>query len=160
MGRVRHHRNISIVWALFAASLLPGVLALAPASEMSIRDDEQRYAVELARLINDYRERRGLERLATSDKLAELAGRHSAQMAAARKLGHQGFEQRFTQSGYAVCVENVGWNAATPAAEIDRWQRSDLHNKNLLDRRIGVMGIGARSGYVTFIACAARPGSG
>ena len=55
--------------------------------------------------------------------------------------------------GYAMCVENVGWNYATPSDQLDAWRASPGHNRNLLDVRVTHAGIAVAGEYVTLIAC-------
>jgi uncharacterized protein YkwD len=113
----------------------------------------QRYAEQLAGLVNAYREREGLSALTVENGLAALAREHSAAMTKAGRLSHDGFASRVKRSGYAVCVENVGWNYPTARAELEGWQHSPAHDRNLRDPRIRRMGIGVVTNYVTFIAC-------
>ena len=135
------HFSIS---SAFAAASGPAISATAP---------DDRYAERLAELVNRYREQQGKPPLVVDRKLAVLAREHSAAMAQAGRLTHDDFQSRFRRSGYAMCVENVGWNYPTPQAELVAWQRSPGHDRNLLDTRVQHMGIGAASGYVTFIGC-------
>jgi uncharacterized protein YkwD len=74
-------------------------------------------------------------------------------MARDKRMHHDGFPSRVQRSGRAMCVENVGWNFATPQAQLDAWRASPGHNGNLLDRRVDRVGIAAAGGYVTLIAC-------
>jgi uncharacterized protein YkwD len=74
-------------------------------------------------------------------------------MARDRQLHHDGFPSRVKRSGRPMCVENVGWNYPTPQAQLDAWRASPGHDRNLLDRRVDRVGIGAADGYVTLIGC-------
>lgn len=111
------------------------------------------YTVQLAKLINDYRAQRGLQRLALTAPLSELAHEHAMRMAQQHRLSHDGFQQRFAKARAQTCVENVGSNYATPAAEFEAWRKSPIHDRNLLDTRITQMGLAIEAGYVTFFAC-------
>ena len=111
------------------------------------------YADQLGTLVNDYRKRQGLEALDMDESLATLAREHSGEMSKAGSLNHQGMESRVRRSGYAMCVENVGWNYATPQAQLDGWQHSSGHDRNMRDKRVHRMGIGVAAKYVTLIAC-------
>lgn len=111
------------------------------------------YAARLGALANEYRSVQGIAPLAADERLADLAREHSVDMAKAGNMSHDGFQARFARSGYAMCVENVGWNYPTPEAMIAAWKASPGHDRNLLDARVGHMGIGIASNYVTFIAC-------
>jgi uncharacterized protein YkwD len=125
----------------------------ASASDDAIPPDENRYAASLGKLVNDYRARKGLGALAVDARLVAIAGTHSAYMASAGRLSHDRFDERFRASGFSLCVENVGWNYSTPAAQLAGWQGSPEHNRNLLDMRVTAMGIAQRAQYVTFVAC-------
>lgn len=113
---------------------------------------EDAYALQLGKLINDYRTQHGLQTIALVAPLSELAREHSTQMARENRLSHDGFQQRFARARSPTCVENVG-NYATPEAEFDGWRNSPIHDRNLLDARITRMGIAIEGRYVTFFAC-------
>ena len=112
-----------------------------------------KYAARLEELVNDYRSQQRLPKLKRGENLADLAVEHSAQMAKAGRLSHEGFVARVERSGHRMCVENVGWNYPTPDAQMKGWQRSVGHDTNLRDARVSTMGIGMSGGYVTLIAC-------
>jgi len=111
------------------------------------------YGDELAALVNGYRASKHVEALKIDPALSGLAREHSAAMTRANKLSHDDFQARFRRSGYAMCVENVGWNYPTPADQLTAWQRSPGHDRNLLDARVAHAGVGVAGDYVTFIAC-------
>jgi uncharacterized protein YkwD len=111
------------------------------------------YVDRLADLINDYRQANGLAPLALAEGLALLAGEHSEGMAGQRQLSHDGFRARFQRAASKICVENVGWNYATPEGLLEGWRLSPSHHRNLLEPKVGRMGIAVESRYVTFFAC-------
>ena len=137
--------------AWFGAAVFACLAGSAPAANRP--DDNDRYADRLGELVNRYREQSGGKPLALDGSLAALARQHSAAMAKAGRLSHDGFPSRFRRSGYGMCIENIGWNYLTPQAQLLAWQRSPGHDRNLLDARVQHMGIGAVSDYVTFIGC-------
>ena len=112
-----------------------------------------RYSAQLLTAINAYRAKHGVAVLDASPNLDTLAYEHSKDMAQAGRLGHEGYRERGTRSGSPVCVENVGWNYASPEAQLRAWVESPGHNKNLLDAKITKAGIGESRSYVTFLAC-------
>ena len=136
-----------------AGALAWGTFSVAAAGEASNASDDERFAARLAERVNQYRDRKGAAALSSDASLASIAHEHSAAMAAAKRLSHDGFESRIRRSRRSLCVENVGWNYRTPDDQLDGWQRSPEHDRNLLDARVKQMGIGVASGYVTFIAC-------
>ncbi len=111
------------------------------------------FAQRLGALVNEYRTRHGVAPLVAEDKLAALARQHSADMASAGRMSHDGFQARFQDSGHAMCVENVGWNYPTPAQQLAAWEASPGHERNMSDPRVTHMGVGVAANYVTFIAC-------
>lgn len=111
------------------------------------------YATDLAALVNDYRRGAHVAALRRDPKLDELAREHSAAMLRARRLSHDDFPSRVRRSGYAMCVENVGWNYPTPADQLKAWRESPGHDRNLLDGRVTHAGVGIAGDYVTLIAC-------
>jgi uncharacterized protein YkwD len=141
-------RAVLAAASIALASLVP-IVGAADASNAA--DDA--YAKQLSDLVNAYRMREGASSLAIDAGLAALAREHSAAMAKAGQPSHDGFPSRVARSGYRVCVENVGWNYPTPAAQLDGWQHSPEHDKNLRDPRIRRMGIAVVGSYATFIAC-------
>jgi uncharacterized protein YkwD len=87
---------------------------------------------------------------ATFKKLAESQSQY---MQKKNDLNHDHFDERFSKSGRSLCVENVGWNYPTPEAQLQAWQKSGGHNKNLLNKKIKHAGIAKYGSYVTFFAC-------
>ena len=112
-----------------------------------------RYSSQLLTAINVYRAKHGVAVLEASANLDALADEHSKDMAQAGHPSHDGYRERGTRSGSPVCVENVGWNYASPEAQLRAWVESPGHNKNLLDAKITKAGIGETRSYVTFLAC-------
>ena len=139
----------AIVTALVVAWGTPAA-AQGTAIEGNFADD---FAGRLGALINEYRSRHGVAPLVAEDQLASLARQHSADMAKAGSLSHDGYEARFRDSGHAMCVENVGWNYPTPAQQMAAWEASPGHERNMSDARVTHMGVGVAANYVTFIAC-------
>lgn len=143
VGGARTARAIAIAVA-FVGAVLPAA-ALAESADA--------YALRLEALVGEYRSRNGVAPLAVDERLAALAREHSASMAAAGRMSHDGYRSRFQRSGYAMCVENVGWNYPTPERQMAGWKESPGHDHNLLDVRVAHMGVGVAGAYVTFIAC-------
>ncbi len=111
------------------------------------------YAQRLGDLINRYRQQHGLAPLAMTNDLVSIADQHTAEMAARRRLSHDGFRERFDRTNARICVENVGWNFPFPEAQLDGWRASPGHHRNLLEPKITHMGLAVSHAYVTFFAC-------
>jgi uncharacterized protein YkwD len=142
--------------------LLVAVLHLASASWTSITSAAQPnqsiapqsgYSTSLLAAINAYRTRQGLAEIAAAPHLDVLAVEHSTHMAQTGRLNHDGYRERGMRADSPACVENVGWNYATPDAQLRAWIASPGHNRNMLDPAITKAGIGKANGYVTFMAC-------
>jgi uncharacterized protein YkwD len=111
------------------------------------------YAMQLGKLIDDYRARRHLPSLSMDPALSQLSAEHATRMARENRLSHEGFEQRFARARSPRCVENVGVGAGGPEQAFDAWRHSPVHDRNLRDGSITRMGIGVDAGYVAFFAC-------
>jgi len=110
-------------------------------------------AQETLARINQYRQSRNQIPLELDEKLAALAQEHNLAMRRAGRLSHDNFQQRFDQSGRMMCVENVAWNALTPAAIVEDWRNSAGHNANMLNSQIRNAGVAIDAPYATFFAC-------
>jgi len=137
-----------------AALLLAFALGdFVPAARAADTNPGAAYAQRMAELVNAYRVPRGLRALELDAALSLLALEHSGAMAKAGRMSHDDFPSRARRSGFALCVENVGWNYRSPDAQVDAWRSSPGHDRNLLDWRVERMGIGVANDYVTLIAC-------
>ncbi len=116
-------------------------------------DDTSHYGKQLLNLINHYRESNRLKPLSFDSKLTILAQNHSADMQRRGVMSHDRFEERFKNSGYNSCVENVAWNYGSPRELFAAWQKSREHDKNMLATDINKAGISRVGTYVTFFAC-------
>jgi len=114
---------------------------------------ESEFELNLRKLINDYRRDKGLTPLDHDPHLQRLAKEHSKEMGRINTLSHEGFNDRFKNSGYNLAVENVAYNYATPKAQFEGWQSSPGHNSNMLHPDISHVGISKVGSYVTFFAC-------
>ena len=116
-------------------------------------ENDAEYPQRLAMLVNQYRASNGLPALTFDTTVARLAREHSAAMAKAGQLGHDDFPSRVQQSGFSMCLENIGWNYHSPEGQFDGWRKSPGHNRNMLDPKVESVGIGIVADYVTLIAC-------
>ena len=132
---------------LWLAAAMPAVAAV-DAAPMA-----DGFARHLAQRINDYRLAHGLTPLSWSDELASLAAEHSQDMAARRRLSHDGFRARRRRTDSLICVENVAHNFPTAETLLDGWRRSPGHQRNLVEPKVERMGLAATARYVTFFAC-------
>ena len=129
------------------------LLSICVVAFAALATDRADYPQRLAALVNQYRTSHGLPALILDATVADLAREHSAAMAKKGQLSHDEFPSRVRRSGFAMCVENIGWNYRSPEAQFDGWRASPGHDRNMLDRRVDQMGIGIADDYVTLIAC-------
>ena len=129
------------------------LLSICAVAFAALATDRADYPQRVAALVNQYRTSHGLPALMVDGAVADLAREHSAAMAKKGQLNHDEFPSRVRRSGFAMCVENIGWNYRSPEAQFDGWRASPGHDRNMLDRRVDHMGIGIADDYVTLIAC-------
>ena len=128
-------------------------LSICAAAFSASASDNEDYSRLLTALVNQYRVSQGLPAVLVDPRVSGLAREHSAAMAKKGQLNHDEFPSRVRRSGFAMCVENIGWNYRSPEAQFDGWRASPGHDRNMLDRRVDHMGIGIADDYVTLIAC-------
>jgi len=151
----RGRRATRGIVAIAALALATAAFAQARPSPAAAPPAASDYATSLAQDINAYRAARNLRPATLDPALSRIASEHSAAMAAAGKMGHDGFPDRVQRSGFAMCVENVGWNYPSGEAQFDAWRTSPGHDGNMRHAGVERMGIGVVRGYVTLIACGA-----
>jgi uncharacterized protein YkwD len=135
------------------AGLLACALVVATVAAAAPIAGNDPFGARIVVLVNQFRVGANLPALIEDERLDALAREHSMAMASAGRLTHDGFRTRFERSGYTLCVENIGWNYATPEQQLAAWRSSPGHDDNLRDPRVLRMGAGSAAGYVTFIAC-------
>ena len=99
--------------------------------------------------VNDYRRRNGLDPLARSDILNDMAQRHSDDMAERDFFGHDTPDgitvaDRALAAGYkyGVISENLAAGLRRPEAVVRGWIRSEPHRLAMLDENITEAGAG------------------
>ncbi|MCL4456419.1 MAG: CAP domain-containing protein [Nitrospirae bacterium] len=111
------------------------------------------YEEKLLIIINSYRTQSGLSPLKFDAELSEIAKGHCGYMHSRNMFNHDNFDERFGRADRQLCVENLGWNAATPEEQFRLWKESGTHNANMLNDKIRFAGIAKTGPYVTFFAC-------
>jgi uncharacterized protein YkwD len=141
------------------APVLPRSPAQFGAAGEGAADAERRLERYLAELTNQQRVSAGLRSLAWSDKLAEVARAHSADMLIRDFFGHRNPDgadpgQRIEQHGlkFMMWAENLYELTNGPddlkavaTTVIRGWMRSSGHRRNILDGRFRYQGIGVSS---------------
>ena len=130
--------------------LLALMLLAGPAWPQPLPEAEWRAGVLAA--VNQLRRAEGLAELQPAPDLQAIAQGHSDDMAAQRRLSHDGFQARFDRAGGLLCVENVAAGTTRAATLVGAWSRAPAHRKNLYEPRIGRAAIAVSGVYVTFFA--------
>jgi hypothetical protein len=112
------------------------VAAELPVASASTASDES----SLTSSINRERARRGLNSLSGSGELASIARRHSARMAASRRVYHNSSLYRQT-AGWTSVAENVGAGPSASAVH-NAFMRDSQHRGIILDLRYTDVGVG------------------
>ena len=111
------------------------------AAKIDLRQTEQ--------LINRARARHGAGPVRMEDRLVEVALSHSLMMARKGKMAHQfgpgtRFRDRINKAGIrGSAAENVGAGYSSIESVINGWLRSPGHRRNLLNRKLTHIGMGA-----------------
>ncbi len=98
---------------------------------------ERQIEKEIFQLINEYREKNGLEPLQYSEAVADMAERHSRRMADKDiPFGHTGFQDRYNAlkkelPDMTAGAENVAYGADDAAEAVELWLHSAGHKKNI-----------------------------
>lgn len=127
------------------------LLAAQPAWPQALPEGDWRAGVLSA--VNQLRRAEGLEELQPAPELQSIAQAHSDDMAAQRRLSHDGFQARFDRSGSLLCVENVAAGTTRAATLVGAWSRAPAHRRNLYEPRVRRAAIAVSGAYVTFFAC-------
>ena len=122
-------------------------------SDLVNRRESVELAQETFKLINLKRMEKGLPELKWSDELAEVARRHSENMATHGFFSHFGLRGRTVDKraeelgvrGWTSIGENIAFNQGVPNPSgfaVERWMLSQGHKHNLLDSRWKESGLG------------------
>ncbi|MHA1164351.1 MAG: CAP domain-containing protein [Alphaproteobacteria bacterium] len=91
------------------------------------------------RMINSYRQQRGLRPLTLNNQLTLAARRHATDLAKGRRISHKGSDgsdpwTRIKATGYKakLSAENVGAGQRSFSEVLQGWKKSSGHNRNLL----------------------------
>lgn len=138
-----------------SATVLLILLALTAcaATPVVIPAENRGYSQALFERINLYRLEHGLNPLRPDPGLARLARNHCVEMFQRQKMNHRHFKDRRQQAGSRICIENVGWNFASPLQLFDGWRQSRGHNRNMLEDGVTRVGVAEIGRYVTYFAC-------
>ncbi|MDE1948134.1 MAG: CAP domain-containing protein [Burkholderiales bacterium] len=113
----------------------------------------QAFSLRVLEAINLRRERLGLGRLDPDPGLERIADDHNHEMAAAGRLSHAGFDDRFGRTSSRLCVEDLAAGFTDATTLVQAWTESPAHRRNLDEPHLQRAGIAFFDGYVTYFAC-------
>jgi uncharacterized protein YkwD len=132
--------------ALAVALCIALPTAASAATANPILDPEE---TALCTQVNSFRAQNGLAPLKLSPSLTKASKWLTADMAAKDYFDHtdslgRDFSRRISAFGYrgATRSENIAGGASTAAETLEQWKNSPPHRKNLLNRKLKVIGIG------------------
>jgi len=108
----------------------PYVITTVSAANASMADD-------ILKLINDYRRKKGLGKLAANPVMNAEALKHSENMAARRtSFSHNGFQGRIKRissslNGVSNAAENVAMGSTSAKQVVEEWLSSPMHRRNI-----------------------------
>lgn len=146
---------------LFLAVLASlGLLFACSSNVWCQQDASAKLEADILKLVNNYRESKGIAKLEVNDFVRSEALTHSTRMATGKTpFSHQGFDARFSkiEAKYKVTEgsENVAYGPNSAYKIVENWLASDRYKENLEGNYnftgIGVAATGAGAYYVTMI---------
>jgi uncharacterized protein YkwD len=127
--------------------------------KIEFADEFSKEELEILRLTNHKRKKRGLKPLTMNKDLAEVARAQSNDMAQHHHLSHTvqgkhlGFRIRQSGYSYRAVGENIAMSKGTFKHVIRMWMKSPVHRKNILNRHYEELGVGitkAKNGDLYF----------
>jgi uncharacterized protein YkwD len=153
------YREMRLRYIWFIVAALAILFAGSISGERSVRAEESRYDPEeqkFLKLINDYRQGKGLTTLILSDTLTVASERHSEDMGRHNFFAHESLKSshfpagskpwdRMKLSGYnhpnALMAENLAAGYESAQQNFEVWQASPGHNENMLKGDLRGIGI-------------------
>ena len=109
--------------------------------------------MQILKLVNEAREKEGLQPLKYNDKVAAVAQLRADEMNKNKYFEHErpnhtSWVTAYQELGvdYTIAAENIARGFSQPETVVAAWMASEGHRKNILNPRIEYMGIGI-SGY-------------
>lgn len=132
-------------------ALILMLLLLAPFFCRDLAATEVDWRTELLEEVNATRAAKNLPPLRWSDRLAEAAAAHAADLQRCDKVSHNGCDgsnlrQRMQRTGYAfrAAAENIALCVCDPGDVVRLWMTSEGHRRNLLLPDVTEIGSGRR----------------
>lgn len=149
------HAGESIAEVASVEAVSGGTLSLAAPRPSQV-------AVDLLIAHNKERQSRRLLPLRLDARLQTMADAHAAEMAQARRIGHERFAERLASSGYrySTAGENAASGYRTTPDVVRGWMNSQSHRANIVSPAFVDVGFGVRitaGGEARWVAVFASP---
>jgi uncharacterized protein YkwD len=149
----RFARKAVLVAAIVAAPVFaatPAFAATTGTPKKTTAVDTAAYEVEVVKLTNAERTKKGCPALRIDGRLTQAARAHSADMVRAGFFDHTGsngsnFVAREVAAGYpkkGASAENIAWGYRTPKEVVTGWMNSSGHRANILNCSSIAVGVG------------------
>jgi uncharacterized protein YkwD len=149
----RFARKAVLVAAIVAAPVFAATPAFATTTgtpKKTTAVDTAAYEVEVVKLTNAERTKKGCPALRIDDRLVQAARAHSGDMVRAGFFDHTGsngsnFVAREVAAGYpkkGASAENIAWGYRTPKEVVTGWMNSSGHRANILNCSSIAVGVG------------------
>ena len=139
----RATRTIAATLTVAVGLAMLGVPAAEASRNESAQPSSNAYAGRIFSLINAERARHGLPHLRRGSCAVGYAERWSVQLARSQKLRHQSLKPMLKSCEARRVAENIGYGNVTADALMKTWMASAHHRANILDPKLGYLGVGA-----------------
>lgn len=115
----------------------------------NVEEDVNALEMKVLELINEERSKEGLKALKWDDKLAEIARKHSCDMAENNYFDHTNLKgetpfNRMKKAGinYRTGGENIAAGGNTAEKTVEQWMNSEGHRNNIMNSAYNKVGVG------------------
>jgi len=134
---------------LLAASSPAATPEASPAVSPTVQAPSSDMVAQVVNLVNEYRQKNGLSRLAPDPYITTAAGNYAKYMGTSNFFGHTGLDgsspqSRMASAGFAGCYwgEAINGGQTTAQQSVDTWKSSKDHNAILLAPDAVYIGVG------------------
>ena len=104
------------------------------------------YASRIFSLLNLERKRHGLRPFVRGECATAWAERWSSTLASSQRLRHQPVRSMLKDCGARMAAENIGYGNVSAEDLMKKWMSSRPHRANILNPKLGYVGVGAARG--------------
>ena len=115
-------------------------------SKPPARPPDDGYASRIFSLLNRERARHGLRPLQRGQCATDWAERWSSTLASSERLRHQSLRPIMKKCGARLVAENIAYGNVSAEELMKKWMSSRPHRANILNPKLGYVGVGAARG--------------